>query len=73
VIRVYDAAGNLIEMHEHVGNFNERVAISVSLDAAQRFSALNAMIGMALASNPNCHFFLRLTRDFLQVSLQTRR
>jgi hypothetical protein len=24
VIRVYDAAGNLIETHEHVGDFKER-------------------------------------------------
>jgi hypothetical protein len=24
VIRVYDAAGNVIEMHEHAGDFKER-------------------------------------------------
>jgi hypothetical protein len=34
VIRVFDAAGNVIETHEHAGDFNVSALVPVVLDSA---------------------------------------
>jgi hypothetical protein len=36
VIRVYDEAGNVIETHEHKGDFKEWLALDVKQKAATR-------------------------------------
>jgi hypothetical protein len=38
VIRVYDAAGNAIETHEHKGDFQRAVVIDSFTDCSKRFA-----------------------------------
>ena len=49
MIRVYDAAGNVIETHEHVGKFKESCA-------GNRYSQRNLPLNVSLACDPEKNY-----------------
>ena len=49
MIRVYDAAGNVIETHEHVGKFKESCA-------GNRYSQRNLPFNVSLACDPEKNY-----------------